>query len=257
MVKLTSDLISQSIQYVNPLRDRELLLRGYKIPVIENLGATLDQFDTIDFTDNDIRKLEGFPLLPRLQSLLFSNNRICRIDENLHTNIPNLRHLYLTNCDIRDFVDIENLVKLKKLEYLSLMRNPVATKKNYRLYVIHKLPQVRVLDFQRIKMKERNRAKEFFASKSGRQVISDLGKQRKTFTPGEPINNEFGSDGMSKADKEAIKEAILNAKNLEEIEKLRQLLQSGKVPGRDSEKDQNGKSVAANGDNDVEMEEEE
>ncbi|KAK1327900.1 hypothetical protein QTO34_012809 [Cnephaeus nilssonii] len=34
---------------------------GYKIPVIENLGATLDQFDAIDFSDNEIRKLDGFP----------------------------------------------------------------------------------------------------------------------------------------------------------------------------------------------------
>jgi len=52
------------------------LVSGYKIPVIENLGATLDQFDTIDFSDNDLRKLEGFPLLPRIKSLHFNNNRI-------------------------------------------------------------------------------------------------------------------------------------------------------------------------------------
>lgn len=49
---------------------------GYKIPVIENMGATLDQFDTIDFSDNDIRKLDGFPLLKRLKCLLLNNNRI-------------------------------------------------------------------------------------------------------------------------------------------------------------------------------------
>ena len=28
MVKLTTDLVNQAIQYVNPLRERELLLRG-------------------------------------------------------------------------------------------------------------------------------------------------------------------------------------------------------------------------------------
>ena len=49
---------------------------GFKIPVIENLGATLDQFDTIDFSDNDIHKLGGFPLLKRLKHLLLNNNRI-------------------------------------------------------------------------------------------------------------------------------------------------------------------------------------
>lgn len=51
-------------------------LSGYKIPVIENLGATLDQFDAIDFSDNEIRKLDGFPLLRRLKTLLMNNNRL-------------------------------------------------------------------------------------------------------------------------------------------------------------------------------------
>lgn len=49
---------------------------GYKIPVLENLGATLDQFDTIDLSDNEVRKLDGFPLLKRLKTLLINNNRI-------------------------------------------------------------------------------------------------------------------------------------------------------------------------------------
>lgn len=49
---------------------------GYKIPQIENMGATLDQFDTVDFSDNDLRKLDGFPYLPRLKCLLLNNNRI-------------------------------------------------------------------------------------------------------------------------------------------------------------------------------------
>jgi hypothetical protein len=35
-----------------------------------------DQFDTIDFSDNEIRRLDGFPLLNRLKSVLLSNNRV-------------------------------------------------------------------------------------------------------------------------------------------------------------------------------------
>lgn len=49
---------------------------GYKIPLIENMGATLDQFDTIDFSDNDIRKIDGFAYLRRLKNLIFNNNAI-------------------------------------------------------------------------------------------------------------------------------------------------------------------------------------
>jgi len=35
----------------------------------------------------------------------------------------------------------------------SLMRNPVTHKQHYRLYVIYRLPQVKVLDFRKIKQK--------------------------------------------------------------------------------------------------------
>lgn len=77
MVKLTVDLVEGAMQYTNPLKDRELDLRGYKVPAIENLGSTLDQFDTIDFTDNEIRKLDGFPLLLRLKSLILTDNKVC------------------------------------------------------------------------------------------------------------------------------------------------------------------------------------
>uniref|UniRef100_A0A674MUF6 Small nuclear ribonucleoprotein polypeptide A' n=1 Tax=Takifugu rubripes TaxID=31033 RepID=A0A674MUF6_TAKRU len=153
MVKLSAELIEQAAQYTNPVRDRELDLRGYKIPVIENLGATLDQFDTLDFSDNEVRKLDGFPLLRRLKTLLMNSNRICRIGENLEQALPNLRELILTSNNIQELGDLDPLATIKTLSLLSLLRNPVTNKKHYRLYVINKLPQLRVLDFQKVKLK--------------------------------------------------------------------------------------------------------
>jgi U2 small nuclear ribonucleoprotein A' len=41
MSKLTVDLIANSPQFMNPVNDWELSLRGNKLQVIENLGATL------------------------------------------------------------------------------------------------------------------------------------------------------------------------------------------------------------------------
>lgn len=38
--------------------------------------APQDQFDTIDLSDNDVRKLDGFPLLKRLKTLYLNNCRI-------------------------------------------------------------------------------------------------------------------------------------------------------------------------------------
>ncbi|XP_052458733.1 U2 small nuclear ribonucleoprotein A'-like [Carassius gibelio] len=232
MVKLTAELIEQAAQYTNPVRDRELELRGYKIPVLENLGATLDQFDTIDLSDNEIRKLDGFPLLKRLKTLLMNNNRICRIGENLEQSLPDLKELILTSNNIQELGDLDPLASVKSLSLLSLLRNPVTNKKHYRLYVINKIPQIRVLDFQKVKMKERQEADKMFKGKRGAQLAKDIAKQTKTFTPGAALQTEIKT-GPSAADVEAIKNAIVNATSLAEVERLKGLLQSGQIPGRE------------------------
>ncbi|CAH2274389.1 U2 small nuclear ribonucleo A [Pelobates cultripes] len=233
MVKLTADLIEQAAQYTNAVRDRELDLRGYKIPVIENLGATLDQFDTIDFSDNEIRKLDGFPLLKRLKTMLLNNNRICRIGEGLEHVLPNLTELILTNNNIMELGDLDNLATIKNLTYLSLLRNPVINKRHYRLYIVYKVPQVRVLDFQKVRLAEREEAANMFKGKRGAQLAKDIAKRSKTFTPGAGLPTEKKKSGPSPGDVEAIKNAIANATTLAEVERLKGLLQSGQIPGKD------------------------
>lgn len=230
MVKLTAELIEQSAQYTNPVRDRELDLRGYKIPVIENLGATLDQFDTLDLSDNDIRKLDGFPLLRRLKTLLLNNNRVVRVADTLAESLPNLETLILTNNGMQELGDLDSLGSLKSLTYLSLLRNPVTTKKHYRLYLIHKIPHLRVLDFQRIKQKERDAANKMFKGKKGQERAQDIGKRSKTFVPGEKLVEKTGP---SKEDIELIKNAIAKAKTLDEVERLNQMLKTGHIPGKE------------------------
>lgn len=111
---------------------------GYKIPQIENMGATLDQFDTVDLSDNDIRKLENFPFLPRMKNILLNNNRIVRIGDDLCENLPNLESVILTGNNIQELSDIKPLTKLTKLESLSLLTNPVSAKQHYREYIAYK-----------------------------------------------------------------------------------------------------------------------
>lgn len=234
-MKLTADLILQSPQYTNALRDRELDLRGYKIPVIENLGATLDQFDTIDLSENDIRKLEGFPLLRRLKSLLLNNNRICRIAEKIEQCLPQLETIVMTSNNMQELKELDPLKSINSLRYLSLLRNPVTNKPHYRLYVIHKLPQLRVLDFQRIKQREREAAKRMFSGKKG-QEGSQKGKKAKTFVPGGPPTGTRPVPSKPlpppTRDVAAIKAAIANARSLDEVQRLEMLLRTGQVPGR-------------------------
>jgi len=231
MVKLTADLIAESTQHVNPCRERELDLRGYKFNQIENLGATLDQFDSMMMNDNDVKKIENFPYLPRLKALYLSNNRIRKIDTETSNNIPNLKELNLANNEIKDFVDIQPLAGFQKLEYLTLTGSPIAAQKNYRLYVIHNVPQLRVFDFKRITTKERDEARKLFGGKAGKKLLDEM---KNTFTPGEELERNIKArkgTGMSEEEKKRIKEAILAAKSLEEVEILQQQLQMGHIPG--------------------------
>eukprot|EP00794_Sanderia_malayensis_P008056 gene8056-8919_t len=237
MVKITVDLIEQCAQYTNTVKDREIDLRGYKISVIENMGATLDQFDCIDMSDNDIRKLEGFPLLKRLKTILLNNNRVSRIQQNLEQSLPNLETLVLTNNNITELTDLEPLATVKSLRYLSLMRNPVANKQTYRFFVVHHVPQVRVLDFVRVRQREREAAKRLFSGKKGEQLKKDIASRRaKTFEPKMPTPVVKNPD--HEKDIAAIKEAIANATSLEEVQRLEQILKRGQIPGHDAKKAQ-------------------
>ncbi|KAK9450371.1 leucine-rich repeat-domain-containing protein [Limtongia smithiae] len=163
-MKLTADLINSSPSYINTLKDRELSLRGHRIPLLENLGASKDLNDTIDLTDNDLTHLTNLPRLPRLRRLLLARNRIAHIapPPALANAVPNLTTLVLTSNTIGSLDEIDNLSELKKLAYLTLIDNPVTRKENYRLYVIAKVPSVRILDFQKVKQSEREEARSLY-----------------------------------------------------------------------------------------------
>lgn len=236
MVRLTADLIWKSPHFFNAIKERELDLRGNKIAVIENLGATENQFDTIDISDNEIVKLENFPHLNRLGTLLINNNRITRINPNIGEFLPKLHTLILTNNRLVNLVEIDPLASLPKLQYLSLLDNNITKKPNYRLYVIHRLKKLRVLDFKKVKQKERTEAGNLFASKEAEEEAKKV--PAKTFTPGEVLD----APDVPKADQTpkvvaptpeqitAIKAAIVNSQTLEEVARLEKALQSGQLP---------------------------
>jgi len=231
MVKLTPELIEDSYQYMNPIKEYELNLRGLKIPVIENLGATLNQFDTIDFTDNDIRRLDGFPILTKLKSMLFNNNRIQHIADHLELVLPNLENLVLTNNNIEDLEEVSHLKAVKSLKSLSLLRNPVSALKHYRLFTIYKLPQLRVLDFKKIKLKEKQEAQKLFKGKKVKHA-----DKPKTFVPGEVLDKSASTTITSagrkatKEEMETIRVAIQQVNSIEEMEQLQAMLKSGIIP---------------------------
>jgi U2 small nuclear ribonucleoprotein A' len=129
-MRLSAELLNSAEQRPNPLGERELILRGRGIPAVENLGVTRDAFDTIDFTDNRLTRLENFPRLLRLTSLILAGNVVEAIDvNNINTNIPNITSLSLDNNRISTLHQVSNIGKaFPKLTFLSLLGNPVTSK---------------------------------------------------------------------------------------------------------------------------------
>lgn len=224
MPRLTVDLILEAHSFTNAVKLRQIDLRGYKIAMIENLGATQNQFDSIDLSDNEIRKLDNFPLLPRCVTLFLSNNRIIRIDEGVVNNLPNLHTLILTNNHLSELSDLHHLGGFRKLKCLSLMGCPVTKAANYRLFLIHLIPNLRLLDFQKIKQKEREAAiKLFGVAKKGQANGLKEAVQKAPTTMQD-------DGGLTPEQTELIKKAIGEADSLEEISTLERALKLGIVP---------------------------
>ena len=53
------------------------------LPAIENFGVLRDKYDSIDLSDNEIRKLDNFPMMLKATSFLLSNNLISKIGETI------------------------------------------------------------------------------------------------------------------------------------------------------------------------------
>jgi U2 small nuclear ribonucleoprotein A' len=199
---------------------------GHKIALIENLGVTRDSFDSIDLSDNEIRKLESFPLLKRLQNLYLNNNHLSSIDPSVGNSLPNLETLILTNNYIRELDQLEPLKNFKNLKTLSLLDNLVTKRDNYRLYVINLIPSLKTLDFQKIKKQERERAEKFATEKE------EGAQQVKTFIPGAGTNmrSDETMNELSASDIEKIKKAIENAKTIQEVQRYNEALIQRKMP---------------------------
>ncbi|KAF1744836.1 hypothetical protein MXB_1694 [Myxobolus squamalis] len=226
MVKLTRDLINKSPQYRNPLKDREIDLRGNKITILENLGVTQDLFDSMDLSDNDLKKLDGFPILRRLKLLIVCNNHISRISENLGSSLPNLQRLVLINNNIQEVADLIPITKM------NLLRNPVANHICYRAFIIYHMPYLRILDAQKVASLEIDSAAQKFGGINGLKLMKELMEARtrskiKFDEDDEP--NESNLIHPNSESAEAIKTAIRNAKTLEEVRNVENMLKTGAI----------------------------
>jgi len=227
-MRLTAELIQKAAQYLNAINEFHCDLRGYKITVLENITATNDQFGTIDFTDNEVTKVPQFPKLRRLRTLLFSNNRITKIENGFGDNISQLESLVLTNNKISNFSEIDHIATCKTLLRLALIENPISKDKNYRLYTIFKIPSLRVLDFQKIKQKERIEARKMFATGVDSEMFNKEVEEIEPASKRAKVEEEASAQSIEERERVMkIKAAIEKAKTIEEVSRLENILKSG------------------------------
>jgi len=261
-MRLSADLLAQSEQRTNALGERELILRGLLIPTIENLATTQDAYDTFDFTDNRITKVDNFPTSKRLSHLNLCQNFITSVDgKNLSRNVPNLSTFNLCYNQISSLNVLRNIgLGCKKLKFLFLNGNPVTNLHYYRLYTIYSIPSLQVLDFTKIKQKERDMAKRFAVSAAGAALQADIQMEARettsattsqsnneddsnTFVPGKGnTTKETFRIQFTANQKEEIRDMITNASCPEDVEKIEECVRRGEFPSSfASVTNQNGK----------------
>ncbi|KAL3776956.1 hypothetical protein ACHAW5_009288 [Stephanodiscus triporus] len=275
-MRLSANILQSAEQRTNPLGEREILLRSLAIPAIEHLAVTRDQFDAIDMSNNHLSRLENFPRLERLSCLYLGGNGIDFVDgKNLRRNVPGLKTLILSGNGVRGWNVIADLgAGCPKLEFLSLVGNPVTRRQNYRLFAIYKIPTLKVLDFQKVKQTERERAQRLASSAAGAAMEADARLEARaaaadssaasmadgavaasgpysngfmgengtnTFEPGEGKSAEESfATQFTVEEKAKIRDMVANAASAEEIDRIESLVKRGIFPGT-------SESVSVNG----------
>ncbi|WAQ84950.1 hypothetical protein PtA15_5A523 [Puccinia triticina] len=251
MPRMSPELLLATHSYLNPLSDRELDLRGYQIPAIENLGVTKDSLDTIDLTDNSIRSLINFPKMSRLKHLYLSNNPISFISPKLPEALPNLTSLVLSHCSLSTFNQLFLVLKqFNRLEFLVLTGNPVSKVKLYRDWCIFNCPKLRILDFKRVKDKERKTATELFydpvtkgptglaTALSVSEAVEGEGGDEMAISSSKRSNDKVVEPGhagrtLTAEERQRIKRSIEEATSVEEVRRLKRMLEQGFIPRDD------------------------
>uniref|UniRef100_A0A7S3L603 U2A'/phosphoprotein 32 family A C-terminal domain-containing protein n=1 Tax=Amphora coffeiformis TaxID=265554 RepID=A0A7S3L603_9STRA len=241
-MRITAELITELVEHrINDLEERELCLGGLGLVALEHLGAARNDFDAYDLSNNRIRRLENFPKVTRLKSLYVSNNLVDSLDaNNLQQNVPLLQNLVLSHNAVADFKFLQDLGEAcPKLEFLSLVGNPIARRPHYRLCVLHLLPHVKCLDYVKVKQAERKTAAAWAKSAAGKAVLQQTKSEETTaptFTPGEGVDGQSSSSFVTAhfttEQKAYIRDLLMSAESAQEIEEIENAVRRGVLPNK-------------------------
>eukprot|EP00920_Eleutheroschizon_duboscqi_P009163 GHVT01020963.1.p1 GENE.GHVT01020963.1~~GHVT01020963.1.p1 ORF type:complete len:194 (+),score=31.39 GHVT01020963.1:2099-2680(+) len=186
---------------------------------------------------------------------------------------PKVCHNFVRNCIFSSVACFENMsIVLSGLFYrlavfiilgrglvrLSLMGNPVTQSPYYRLYLIYHLPNLRFLDFKRIRQKERVAAKDTLSGEKGELLKLRIAAPRSVPPPpsqtgSAPSAAETPAGGPPKnlltpEQVEKLKQAIAEAPTLEAVSRLEAALRKGELPAELQDGDSVPAAAAASDD---------
>ena len=181
-------------------------------------------------SENELKALDNFPLLERLTTVLASRNKISSIADNLADQLPNLESLVLNDNDLASLDALEPLRTLPRLTRLSVQNNPVMHESDARLALIHRLPQLRLLNFNRVRQAERAAATAKFGK------APPVKKRKRAAVANEATAKSNGATSASKraklsvAQQEELAKKIAAACSVEEVQRLEAALREGVMP---------------------------
>ena len=146
-------------------------------------------------SDNQLESIEGIKKYKFLDTLLLGNNQLRNLDKFL---------AFLSS-------------KFAFLEQLDLYGNPLAEEPDYRLKIIHEMPQIKLLDRHKVTVEERLKAEKLWEREHGAtagstkkhmsQILTHAGKS--TFSKGEKdLYKEVGE--LRKLDQERLRQEELD-----------------------------------------------
>ncbi|KAL5007599.1 hypothetical protein ScPMuIL_016405 [Solemya velum] len=111
---------------------------------------------------NELRRVNCLTQNYQLAELYLQNNRLVDIKDTL-SHLTCLRVLMLQNNQLTKLETVvQEFHKMHALKTLNLFNNPIAQEPDYRLFVIHAVPSVTLLDRQEVQLTERFSARKIY-----------------------------------------------------------------------------------------------
>ncbi|KAJ1336374.1 hypothetical protein BSLG_007158 [Batrachochytrium salamandrivorans] len=145
-------------------------LHSNQIAIIENMDMIVD-LRVLNLEDNLIETVPTLTKLNALEELNLKRNKICAFSNNDH--LENLHRLFLSENNIDAVDDISAVFDLPSLTELTIETNKATDQTKYRLRIISRCKNIKLLDGRRVLDEERRSASKIAKKETDRKRAID------------------------------------------------------------------------------------